>query len=51
MQNDEMEIDLLELFYALKEKVFLILTVGLLCACLTCSIKGEKRKNNGKNAK
>ena len=37
MQNDEMEIDLLELFYALKEKVFLILTVGLLCACLTCS--------------
>lgn len=37
MQNDEMEIDLFELFYALKEKVFLILTVGLLCACLTCS--------------
>lgn len=37
MQNDEIEIDLLELFYALKEKVFLILTVGLLCACLTCS--------------
>lgn len=36
MQNDEMEIDLFELFYALKEKVFLILTVGLLCACLTC---------------
>lgn len=28
MQNDEMEIDLLELFYALKEKVFLIEILG-----------------------
>lgn len=37
MRDDEMEIDLLELFYVLKEKAFLILTVGLLCACLTCS--------------
>ena len=42
MQNDEMEIDLLELFYALKEKVFLILTVGLLWGCeITASTEKE----------
>lgn len=33
--DDEMEIDLLELLYALKNKIFLILAVGLLCGCLS----------------
>ena len=36
--NDEMEIDLMELFYALKRRIFFILAVGLLCGCLICSL-------------
>ena len=33
--NDE--IDLMELFYALKRRIFLILAVGLLCGCLSAA--------------
>lgn len=36
MHDDEMEIDLREIFYALKKRIFMILAVGLLCACLSC---------------
>lgn len=32
--DDEREIDLKEIFLAIKEKIFLILAVGLLCGCL-----------------
>lgn len=35
MHDDEVEIDLRELFYALKKRAFLILAVGLLCGCLS----------------
>lgn len=35
--NDEMEIDLMELFYALKRRIFFILAVGLLCGCLSAA--------------
>ena len=34
--NDEMEIDLLELFYVLKSKILAILGVGLLFGCIAC---------------
>ena len=34
--NDEMEIDLLELFYVLKSKILAILGVGLLFGCIVC---------------
>lgn len=36
MHDDEMEIDLREIFYALKKRIFMILAVGLLCGCLSC---------------
>ena len=36
MHDDEMEIDLMEIFYALKKRIFMILAVGLLCGCLSC---------------
>ena len=36
MHDDEMEIDLREIFYALKNRIFMILAVGLLCGCLSC---------------
>ena len=37
MENmHEDEIDLRELFYALKKRIFMILAVGLLCGCLSC---------------
>ena len=38
--NDEMEIDLLELFYVLKSKILAILGVGLLFGCIACSYAG-----------
>lgn len=34
MHDDE--IDLREIFYALKKRIFMILAVGLLCGCLSC---------------
>lgn len=37
MENmHEDEIDLREIFYALKKRIFMILAVGLLCGCLSC---------------
>ena len=36
IHDDEMEIDLREIFYALKKRIFMILAVGLLCGCLSC---------------
>lgn len=36
MHDDEVEIDLREIFYALKKRAFLILAVTLLCGCLSC---------------
>ena len=36
MHDDEMEIDLREIFYALKKRIFMILAVGLLCGWLSC---------------
>ena len=36
MHGDEVEIDLREIFYALKKRAFLILAVALLCGCLSC---------------
>lgn len=36
-QREEIEIDLKELFFILKEKILLILAVGLLISCLTCA--------------
>lgn len=36
MHDDEVEIDLREIFFALKKRIFLILAVGLLCGCLSC---------------
>ena len=38
--NDEMEIDLLELFYVLKSKILAILGVGLLFGCIACAYAG-----------
>lgn len=38
--NDEMEIDLLELFYVLKSKILAILGVGLLFGCIACVYAG-----------
>ena len=35
-RNEEMEIDLREIFFALKRKILLILAAGLLCGCLAC---------------
>ncbi len=35
MHDDEVEIDLRELFFALKKRLFLILAIGLLCGCLS----------------
>lgn len=35
-RNEEMVIDLLEIFVALKRKIFVILATGLLCGCLAC---------------
>lgn len=37
MQNEEMEIDLWEIFRALKKRALVILAAALLCACLTCA--------------
>lgn len=37
-QREEIEIDLKELFYILKEKFLLILAVGLLVSCLSCAV-------------
>lgn len=37
MRDDEKEIDLIELFYALKKRILLILVVGLLFGCLSCA--------------
>ena len=36
MQNEEMEIDLWEIFRALKKRALMILAAALLCACLAC---------------
>lgn len=36
MNDEEQEIDLRELFFALKKKALPILAVGLLCGCLAC---------------
>ena len=33
-QDDEVEIDLLEIFFVLKSKFLILLTVGLLVGCL-----------------
>ena len=37
MRDDEMEIDLREIFYALKKKALLLIVVGLLFGCLSCA--------------
>lgn len=37
MRDDEMEIDLREIFYALKKKALLLIVVGLLFGCLNCA--------------
>ena len=36
-QNEEIEIDLREIFFALKRRILLILAVGLLGGCLSCA--------------
>lgn len=38
VQNEELEIDLTEIFYALKDKLFQILATGLLFACIACAV-------------
>ena len=37
--DDEVEIDLLEIFYALKKKILLVLMVALAGGCINCSQK------------
>ena len=37
IQNEEMEIDLWEIFRALKKRALVILAAALLCACLACA--------------
>lgn len=37
MQNEEMEIDLWEIFRALKKRALMVLAAALLCACLACA--------------
>ena len=37
MQNEEMEIDLWEIFRALKKRALMILAAALLCACVACA--------------
>lgn len=39
-ENDEMQIDLIEIFYVLKSKLLTILGVGLLFGCLACAYAG-----------
>ncbi len=34
--EEEIEIDLREIFYAIKKKILVIIAVGLLCACVSC---------------
>ena len=35
-REDELEIDLKQIFYVLKEKILVILAVGLLFGCIAC---------------